>query len=52
MLIVVGVYTFQIVLSLCWLRAFRFGPMEWLWRSFTYLKAQPMRRGTLAPGGD
>ncbi|MCP4167004.1 MAG: DUF418 domain-containing protein [Chloroflexi bacterium] len=23
---------------------FRFGPMEWLWRTLTYDKRQPMRR--------
>jgi uncharacterized protein len=26
-----------------WSRHFRFGPAEWLWRSLTYLKWQPMR---------
>jgi len=25
-----------------WLDRYRFGPMEWLWRSLTYLKPQPM----------
>lgn len=33
----------QVLLSRWWLRHFRFGPMEWLWRSATYLKPQPMR---------
>ncbi|MEM7704567.1 MAG: DUF418 domain-containing protein [Pseudomonadota bacterium] len=23
----------------------RFGPLEWLWRSLTYVKWQPLRRG-------
>lgn len=44
--IVLGVWAFQIALSLVWLRAFRFGPMEWLWRSLTYWRVQGMRRGT------
>lgn len=26
-----------------WLRRFRFGPAEWLWRSLTYWKTQPLR---------
>jgi uncharacterized protein len=27
-----------------WLRYFRFGPAEWLWRSLTYWRLQPIRR--------
>ncbi|MHC4093619.1 MAG: DUF418 domain-containing protein, partial [Planctomycetota bacterium] len=26
-----------------WLRHFRFGPVEWFWRSLTYGGLQPMR---------
>ncbi|MCH8948556.1 MAG: DUF418 domain-containing protein [Acidobacteria bacterium] len=37
------IFPFQILLSLWWLRHFRFGPAEWLWRSLTYGKLQPMR---------
>jgi uncharacterized protein len=33
----------QVPLSVWWLRRFRFGPVEWIWRSLTYGKAQPMR---------
>ncbi len=33
----------QAVFSALWLKQFRFGPLEWLWRSLTYLKVQPMR---------
>ncbi|MDR1075654.1 MAG: DUF418 domain-containing protein [Xanthomonadaceae bacterium] len=33
----------QALFSRFWLRRFRFGPMEWLWRSLTYLRWQPMR---------
>lgn len=39
------VYTgVQIVLSHYWLKNFRYGPMEWLWRTGTYLKWQPLLR--------
>jgi uncharacterized protein len=31
--------------SSAWLKRFRFGPLEWLWRTFTYARAQPLRRG-------
>ncbi len=36
-------FVLQVLLSHVWLARFRFGPMEWLWRSATYLRAQPMR---------
>ncbi|MFL5353673.1 DUF418 domain-containing protein [Archangium sp.] len=34
----------QVGVSHLWLARFRFGPVEWLWRSLTYGKLQPMRR--------
>ncbi len=42
--VVVAIYACVVALSVVWLRHFRYGPMEWVWRSLTYLKAQPMRR--------
>ncbi len=42
--IVLGIWAFQIVFSTLWLSRFRFGPMEWLWRSLTYLRPQAMAR--------
>jgi len=41
-LIVLLIWTFQLWLSPIWLSRFRFGPLEWLWRSLTYFKFQPM----------
>jgi uncharacterized protein len=43
-LIVFAIYAAQLVIALPWLRNFRFGPLEWLWRSLTYGKRQPFRR--------
>ncbi|MEE9130713.1 MAG: DUF418 domain-containing protein [Phycisphaerales bacterium] len=43
---VVGIYAAQLVLSVLYLRVFRIGPFEWLWRSLTYLKLQPILRRT------
>ena len=40
---VVGIWLFQLITSPIWFRFFRFGPLEWLWRSLTYGKQQPMR---------
>lgn len=42
--IVVGIWALQLTWSPLWLRAFRFGPAEWAWRSLTYWKAQPFPR--------
>jgi uncharacterized protein len=42
-LIVIGIWIVQLVISTLWLQRFRFGPAEWVWRSLTYWKKQPMR---------
>lgn len=42
-LVVLSIAAVQMARSVAWLRTFRFGPLEWLWRSFTYLQRQPMR---------
>jgi uncharacterized protein len=39
----VAIYAALMWLSTWWLKRFRFGPVEWLWRSATYAKWQPMR---------
>ncbi|SFD37642.1 uncharacterized protein SAMN05216238_10152 [Lentibacillus persicus] len=41
--VVVLVYTAQILFSKWWLARFRYGPLEWLWRSLTYRQRQPLR---------
>jgi uncharacterized protein len=41
--VVAAVWIFNLVASSIWVRHFRFGPMEWCWRSLTYWKRQPMR---------
>jgi len=43
MLIVVAIIFCQVIICKVWLKYFQFGPLEWLWRSMTYLKLQPMR---------
>lgn len=43
-LITIAIFAVQIPLSNLWLKHFRFGPFEWLWRSLTYLQWQPMRK--------
>ncbi|MDH5258933.1 MAG: DUF418 domain-containing protein [Gammaproteobacteria bacterium] len=37
------VWVFQVGFSLLWLKYFKLGPLEWIWRSLTYGKRQPIR---------
>lgn len=46
----IAVFIFQIIFSTLWLRFFKFGPLEWIWRSLTYSKIQPIRRDRLSVG--
>jgi uncharacterized protein len=39
----VAIIAAQAVASRWWLRRYRFGPAEWVWRSMTYGRPQPMR---------
>lgn len=41
-LTVICVFIFQICFSALWLRFFRFGPLEWIWRCLTYLRLFPL----------
>lgn len=42
-IVVAVVWALELIWSPLWLARFRFGPAEWLWRSLTYWKLQPMR---------
>jgi len=44
LLIALGIITAQVIFSSWWLSRFRYGPLEWLWRSGTYLAWQQLRR--------
>jgi len=46
MLLGITVYVGQVLASRWWLKRFRFGPMEWLWRSLMYGACQPWRLRT------
>jgi len=48
--VLLAVWVVNLVWSPIWLRYFEFGPAEWLWRSLTYWKKQPIRVWQ-APGG-
>lgn len=38
------VYVIQAICSKYWLNNYLYGPLEWFWRSATYLKVQPFRK--------
>jgi uncharacterized protein len=42
--VVAGVWVVNLLFSAVWLRFFRFGPLEWAWRSLTYWERQPWRK--------
>jgi uncharacterized protein len=42
--VVLAIWLLQLWYSPLWLARFRFGPLEWLWRSLTYGQRLPMRR--------
>lgn len=44
LLVVAGTWLLLLVVCPLWLRWLRFGPVEWLWRSWTYRAWQPLRR--------
>jgi uncharacterized protein len=44
-----AIFACQIPISHWWMARFRFGPAEWLWRSLTYMRLQPMRLAAPAP---
>jgi uncharacterized protein len=50
--VVLGMWILSLAWSPIWLRYFRFGPLEWCWRSLTYWQRQPMRRRAPAAAAD
>jgi uncharacterized protein len=39
-----SIYSVQVILSTQWLKYFRFGPLEWIWRMMTYQKYIPNKK--------
>jgi uncharacterized protein len=42
--VVFAIWILQLIASPIWLRFFLFGPLEWVWRSLTYWRLQPLVR--------
>ena len=47
--ICIAFFAAQVAFSHMWLARYRFGPMEWLWRTLTYGERPAMRRAEMAP---
>lgn len=43
-LISIGVYIIQALFARWWLSRYNYGPVEWLWRSLTFFRWQPMKK--------
>lgn len=41
------IFVLQLAWSVLWLRYFQLGPLEWGWRTWTYLRWQPLRRSVV-----
>ena len=46
--VVLAIWTLQLIISPWWMVRFRYGPLEWLWRTLTYLRWQPLQKRTTA----
>lgn len=49
-LLAVTIFTIQAAPSRWWIRQYRLGPLEWLWRSLIYFSWQPIQRKAMARG--
>ena len=49
MLVVFAVWVVILLMAPAWLARFRFGPLEWLWRTLTYMQPAAMLRRRSAP---
>lgn len=49
LIVCLAIYGIQLFLTVIWLRYFKFGPLEWIWRMATYLEVPPMMQRKKAP---
>jgi uncharacterized protein len=45
LVILFALWAIQLLIAPWWMARFRYGPLEWLWRTVTYFRWQPMRKG-------
>jgi uncharacterized membrane protein YeiB len=46
LILCLSIYVIQLTFSTIWLRYFRFGPVEWVWRMLTYFEFIPIRKAS------
>ncbi len=51
LLLAIAIIIIQLVFSKLWLKRFKYGPLEWLWRSLTHFKWYPMKQERLSVSG-
>jgi uncharacterized protein len=51
LLVVLAAWALMLAWSKPWLERFRYGPLEWVWRSLTYWRVEPLRRASPLPLG-
>ena len=44
LVVVAGIWVVMLAVSMLWMSRFRFGPADWLWRTLSYGRRQPLRR--------
>lgn len=42
------IYPVQIIISMYWLKRYRYGPVEWVWRQLSYWRRFPIRKTRIA----
>lgn len=47
-MLVLAIWASLLVTTSLWLSRFRYGPLEWLWRTLTYMRRQPLLSDTAA----
>ncbi len=40
----IAIYAIQIVFSVIWMKIFKMGPLEWIWRVITYWTVTPLKK--------
>ena len=48
MAIVLAIWAVLLAVAPAWLARFRYGPLEWLWRTLTYARVEPIARGAVS----